>query len=47
VRSTLSRSAFLCSADASFVTGTDLLVDGGSTVQVASMLGQRGGSGAS
>jgi NAD(P)-dependent dehydrogenase (short-subunit alcohol dehydrogenase family) len=28
---------FLCSAEASFVTGTDLLVDGGSTEQVLAM----------
>jgi len=34
-----SAADFLCSADASFVTGTDLLVDGGSTEQVLAMFG--------
>ena len=29
---------FLCSEQASFVTGTDLLVDGGSTEQLIAML---------
>jgi NAD(P)-dependent dehydrogenase (short-subunit alcohol dehydrogenase family) len=32
-----SAADFLCSADASFVTGTDLLVDGGSTEQMNSL----------
>lgn len=39
--------AFLCGPDASFVTGTDVLVDGGCVAAMEAMMGGLGGAGAS